>query len=369
MSYGYERVEHGNTFHQSVSNVGKLGAYYTDKDHCERIGWLIDWPEGEVCVIEPSVGDGSAVAEVTKGFPEREQLHIYGVEMNIDTYNKLKASEDRNVDYVINADFLTGVKISQRAFSFCFANPPYGEADNDYRYEQKFEEKLFGYLKRGSLLAYVIPYYLLQDEKFIKSFFGRYEPCVVYRFDDAEYAKFKQIVILAYRRASIGYLKDTLADWYESVDAIEKIPYLPKKHEEVTEKFRVSISKDEQIQYFSTLVFDSDSFRMALSGSSLLQRVGDKACVPQYRAVAAGNPPLPLTKENAYMLGVCGAGAGFAGSEEEHTLHLQRGVVTTVTTGRYESKDSGDGGKIIETTTSSSAMNIIDGDFNFTRLK
>lgn len=43
-----------NSFFQSAQNVRKLGAYYTDVDHCRRIGNLFDFDQAEeICVLEP----------------------------------------------------------------------------------------------------------------------------------------------------------------------------------------------------------------------------------------------------------------------------------------------------------------------------
>ena len=75
-----------NSFFQSAQNVRKLGAYYTDVDHCRRIGNLFDFDQAEeICVLEPSIGDGQAVLTVTG---EREHCKIFGVELNRDTYTE-----------------------------------------------------------------------------------------------------------------------------------------------------------------------------------------------------------------------------------------------------------------------------------------
>ena len=103
-----------NSFFQSAQNVRKLGAYYTDVDHCRRIGNLFDFDQAEeICVLEPSIGDGQAVLTVTG---EREHCKIFGVELNRDTYMEC-LQDNPKFTAILNEDFLKGVKISNNKFS------------------------------------------------------------------------------------------------------------------------------------------------------------------------------------------------------------------------------------------------------------
>ena len=58
-------IKKQSSFSRSLANDAKLGAYYTDISMCRRISHLLRFPDGEVCCLEPSIGDGSAVAAVT----------------------------------------------------------------------------------------------------------------------------------------------------------------------------------------------------------------------------------------------------------------------------------------------------------------
>ena len=155
--YEKKNVSSGNTFFQSITNVGKLGYYPTDQQHCRKIAEMLRWPAGEVNVLEPSIGDGAALRTVISN-ADKSKLHTFGVELNVNIYEKLnEVKKEMKVDYLINADFLHGVKISNNKFGFCFANPPYGDGDG-CRLEQEFVEKIFGYLRNKGLLVLVIPY-------------------------------------------------------------------------------------------------------------------------------------------------------------------------------------------------------------------
>lgn len=355
------KISTGNTFHQSISNVGKLGFYPTDPQHCRKIAEMLNWPEGEVNALEPSVGNGIALRTVLAG-ADKQKIHTYGVELNADIFAELKEHrEEMKLDYILNADFLRGIKISNNRFSFCFSNPPYGDSDN-CRLEQEFVEKIFGYMKPRGLLVLVIPYYDLADEKFVKSFYGRFDPLGVYRFDDAEYSKYKQIVIFANRRSCTGFLRDNLTNWLADYREIERIPYLSQ-----TEDTYDVPASPEEISFFTTKVFDADNFREALFDTALSGAVY-KQCIKPYSAIEAGNPPIPLTSETSHLVAVCGVGSGFAGNEETGNLHLQRGVVEVQETEKYV--DDGDKGGHIEVVKSSvTTMNILDSDFNYIKLE
>lgn len=324
MRYGKD-VSKQNSFSRVIYNEAKMGAYYTDVGHARRIGRLFRWPDEEVCVLEPSVGDGAAVLACTEGCRQR---HVYGVELNADTFeNYLKDSDQV---YAIHADFLNGVRITNGAFSFCFANPPYGENTDGERMERAFIEKMHSYIARKGILALVVPYQTLMDEKgFLKAFFRRFTPMRIYKFDDSEYAKYHQVVIIAQKNVLFTNPSGAYERFFASISDLSEIPYLPKECE-VVEQIEVQPSSDEQIQYFTTLVFDADKAAGGLRETNLYKVFGDRSFPKKYESVSLGRPPVPLSKDNSYLMAICGAGQGLAGSEETKDLHLQRGVVKTV---------------------------------------
>lgn len=314
-------MEKQSNFSRSLANDRKMGAYYTDKQHCKRIGYLIDFPPEQVSVLEPSIGDGTAVKEIVKG---RDNVSVFGVELNEETYrDKLKDNSD--IAYALNTDFLNGVKISHRSFGYCFANPPYGEMEHGVRMEQKFVEKLHPYMKTDAPISLVIPYYVLLQERFLASFTARFNPKMVFRFDDNVYEQFKQIVIIGTKRKTIGYRKEELAVFMESINELEKLPYLPKTPEEVMNKVSAIPSPPENIEYFSTVVFNREEAAAYLANSSVYDKASDMF-VPDYSISSLNRPVIPLKADMLYLLAVCGGGQGLVGSMENGDLHLQRGV-------------------------------------------
>lgn len=352
-----------NSFSRSLINEAKAGAYYTDTGHCERIGRLLSFPEEEVCCLEPSIGDGSALLAVTKECSKRK---LYGVELNRDAYEKIHA-DDRF--YTINADFLNGVKVSNKAFSFCFSNPPYGEdQEKKERLERLFMEKIFNYMTTGGILVYVIPYPVLMDDKFLKPFFARFDVLNVYRFDDSEYEKYHQVAIIAKRRNAIGFMTQWLEVFKPKIEKFEKIPYLPTAEEEIKEKVTVPTSEEDKIVYFTTLVFDQKAAAEELKKSSLYNVVAERGFIKPYSATELGHPAVPLKKDLLYLCAIAGGGQGLTGSAANHDLHLQRGVAKVVVTS--EVVDDGRGGKaLVESSSTKICLTVIENDGSITVLE
>lgn len=350
-------------FSRTLMNEGKMGAYYTDTQHCRRIGRLLEFPE-EFIALEPSIGDGSAIAATLEGaavFPK-----VYGVELNQHTYEEIK-KDDRF--YVIGADFLNGIKVSNKSFSYVFSNPPYGvDADRKERLEKLFMEKFFNYMIPGGILCYVIPYPVFMDEKFLKPFFSRFNPLAVFRFDDAEYAKFHQICVIAQRRNVVGFLRKWYEEFLPKVDELEKLAYLPKETDPIERKIPVPESSDEKLVYFTTLAFDAKAAGEKLRGGNLYSMIGRKGFVPEYRATELGRPAVPLKKDLLYLCAISGGGQGLTGSKENHDLHLQRGVAKVLTDNRVVTAPDGKK-ELVESSYTKITLNVIENDGTISTLE
>lgn len=352
-----------NLFTRSQANDRKMGAYYTDLDHCKRIGNLFEFPEEEeVCVLEPSIGDGKAVLAVT-GRKAGDHIKIFGVEINPVTCEELE--EKKEIDYLLNTDFLNGIKVSHNVFSFCFSNPPYGVAqDENKRLETLFVDKMANYISVDGILALVIPYYVLTDEGFLKTFFKWFQPLAQFRFDDEVYQQFKQIVVIGLKRKSIGYLRSTYDEYLQNIDDISKLPYLPAADEAIN-RIRVLPSYEDKIEFFTTIAFDAKRAAEHLKFSPLYKRMKECIFVPNYTATELGRPPVPLKKDLLYLCAISGGGQGLVGSEENKDLHLQRGVVKTT----IVEEASPDGDTITERSYAKVYLNIIENDGSITVLE
>lgn len=353
-----------NSFFQAAQNVKKLGAYYTDVWHCERIGMLFDFDSAdEVCVLEPSVGDASAVLAVTG---RRQNCKIYAVEIQKETY-ECHLKENQDLTGVLNEDFLRGVKISHGVFSFCFANPPYGEQKEEggtKRLEMMFLEHISRYLKAGAYLALVIPFPVFSEEKFFRAVMTRYEICSYYRFDESEYEKYHQIVAILRKKKSgqSGYLRSAFEEAYAKARQLKTYPYLPESPEEVDECYEVLPTKDSDIEYFTTQKFKPEDVVDNLSLSPLFDVVGEQSFQKRYSGCDLSQPIVPVSKDIAYLLAVSGGGQGLAGNEAEGTLHLQRGVARRVEEDSVNCSEDGDPTSVSVKSYTKIRLNIIQNN-------
>lgn len=213
-----KNVRNVNTFQQTAGNYARYGAFYTNTDMMYRCGRLlkIENEENKVTVVfEPHIGDGTAVTSLLRGAgAERHSIVTYAVEINCDTVEKLKQTKISNqeadeegkvwVDYLLNADTTHGIIMSNAKVDLLYDNPPYG-SDGETRFEQVAEETTFKYLKRNGVHVFVIPYYLISDmsdktyEKFARSYFSRYKPLHIFKFDDEVYKDYNQPSKRCYR--------------------------------------------------------------------------------------------------------------------------------------------------------------------------
>lgn len=351
-----------NGFFQSAQNVRKLGAYYTDVDHCRRIGNLFDFDQAEeICVLEPSIGDGQAVLTVTG---EREHCKIFGVELNRDTYMEC-LQDNPKFTAVLNEDFLKGVKISNNKFSFCFANPPYGEsAEEKKRLEQLFLERIAGYMRNGGYLALVIPYGVFKEEKFFRAVLGRFSLEGFYRFDDKEYEKYHQICAIL-KKKSPGYLRSYFEEKFAAIQRLENYPYLP---EEAAEKHVIIDSRERDIDMFTTRIFDYEAAAERIGASPLWAEIGTKVFQRPYTGCNLTSPIVPVSNEIGYLLAVTGGGEGLSGNAEDQTLHLQRGVAKRIQSEDAMKNDDGKVQKLVQTTYTEIKLNIVENSGRITQL-
>ena len=353
-------IQKQNSFSRVIANDAKMGAYYTNVNMAQRMGYLIDIPENAVVsVLEPSVGDASAV----KAFLGGRDCKLFAVELNQKVAESVK--EKGLADYLLIDDFLTGVKISHNAFGLCFSNPPYGEDEEGKRLETRFVEKIHPYLKTGAPLCLVVPYYVAINPSFLKSYFSRFQPVGLFKFDEQIYKQFQQVALIGIKRKEMGYLKPSLDSFLEQVE-LEKLPYLPEEETQVERKLVAVPSDDTRVEYFTTLVFDRQEAGRNIYRSALSNKLG-VFLMPNFTATDIGRPPVPPKKDLLYMLAISGGGQGLVGSKENHDLHLQRGVAKV--TKSTEVREESDGTMVeVEKSYTSISLNIIENDGTITSL-
>lgn len=349
-----------NSFSRTRANEAKMGAYYTDISHAADIGKLFIWPENEeVCILEPSIGDGSAVVACTDAVshPERK---IFGVELN-DRVAK-QTAENPCIFKILRDDFTNGVMIRKGAFSFCFANPPYlndrdEEESEVNRLEKVFLDKISNYLKIGGILVWIVNTRQFYDKSHLRSWIRDYETLAVYKFRPEEYEKYKQIVVVG-RLAKKGADMDKINQFMETY-AFDKLSELPHNPEAF---IPVLPSSSAGVDLFATRIFRADDAYAYLQGQGIpkdiLSGIDRRVSTKPFSEGDLKRPPIPLKNDSLFLLVASGVGQGFTGSEETCDLHLQRGVAEVVDEVRYHTNDEEEHDDVTGTCTVTSKTNI-----------
>ena len=367
----------GGGFTRTTANEAKMGAYYTDVSHCKSISELFMFPksqEGEVCVLEPSIGDGNAVRTVL-GLREDEtdsNMKVFGVELNQEVCAETR--EKAFIEECVNADFLTNVKISNNAFSFVFSNPPYIQSEKDEEgkgIEMRFLEKITdSYIKRGGILVWVVPYRLICDPRHFRYLFNRYERLALFRFRDGEYAKYGQVVYIGRRVANMVHLVSEFDEEAKAYTSEDVIPVLPDTFEgtRLYQSIEVQTSSSSEVKTFQAKAFNVDEAIQFLAEKADIEDYAKKMSSfltqKPFRVHAMGRPPIPLKKDSLYLLATSGAGQGGTGTVGED-YHLQRGVAEIVEDKEFE-PDEKDPRKGVITVTSHAqiTMSLIETNGN-----
>lgn len=362
-------LEKQSSFSRTLANVGKMGAYYTDLEHCRDIAKMFHFPnDQEVSCLEPSIGDGAAIITVT-GAKENSNIKIFGVELN----NKTAATVKKNphVTDILEADFLNDVFISNNTFSFCFGNPPYLDniEGNGKRSELLFLEKVGNYLCTGAILVWVIPYHVFSETGYLRFWHSRYDTLAMYRFREKEYAKFKQIVVVGRKNRLSTLLSAAQMEMYQAqVYSSDIIPVLP---EEFSEKIDVLPSPSNRITSFAKRTFDPDAAQAAIPSlpTELLEAFDEHMSVQPYSVCCLGRPPIPPKKDSMYLVATSGGGQGLTGSEKDGTLHLQRGNAEVIDEHNFDATEAKDvPNKVIITTRTQISMYIVQNDGRIDKL-
>lgn len=368
----------GSGFSRTRYNEEKMGAYYTDESHCQSLAGLFQFPEKEeVCVLEPSIGNGHAVARVTGTMYEPDdRIKIFGVELDRDVCRATR-SEGYTEDCIC-ADFTDGVKISNNVFSFVFCNPPYiqSETENGERLEMKFLKLITErYIRRDGILVWIVPYRVISDPKHFRYLFDRYERLALYRFREEEYRKFSQVVFVGRKKNTTIHTLEEVQEEGRAYAAEEDIPVLPETFEGTSlwKSIEVSSSPSDAVKLFAPKQFDPEEAITYLEGmkegaEDYRRIMSSFLTVKPFEVNDLGKPPIPLKKDSLYLLATSGAGQGKAG-EKGVDLHLQRGVAEVVEDKEYKPDPNDDKKEMLVVTTHTRVtMTLIETDGTITTI-
>jgi len=360
-----------SSFSRTKENEAKMGAYYTDIAHCRDIHKMFLFPEDEVCALDPSIGDGSAIITAT-GASQNPNIKVFGVELNDRVADE--TAKNPFITECLKADFTNGVAIRKNSFSFAFGNPPYlAEKDEagerNVRLERVFLDKIVNYLKIGAVLVWVIPYNAFLETSYLKMWIRDFDTEAVYKFREAEYQKYHQIVIVGrrvHRRVPLASEVSNYVDQW----CLRNLPELPSN---LQATIPVNPSYEKDIDVFTSRIFDADAaYTFLKKGLSNELKVAFDRRVAQvpYSGGVLSRPPIALKKDSKYLLVTSGFSDGEVGSIETNDLHMMRGVAEVVEDTFYNCNEDGESdGTVTVTTRTQIGLRILENDGKITLLE
>jgi len=201
-----------------LEGIAKAGYYPTPPSVVERVAALIrpTHPASRraVRLFDPCCGTGVALRQLV----DVVGGETYGIEIARDRYDDAQSI----LDHALCASAFA-VRLAHGAFSCLWLNPPYDYDDEAKRLEHAFLAETTRALCPGGLLIFIVPQRRLPVSA--RYLAGHYERLACYRFPDPEYAGFRQVVLLAFKRegAIAGVdSRERVESW-----AYEPLPELP----------------------------------------------------------------------------------------------------------------------------------------------
>jgi tRNA1(Val) A37 N6-methylase TrmN6 len=174
----------------------KLGYYPLPLEEGKRLWKLLDFSTAPASVVDPCVGTGEALHQLTEG----AETEKHGVELDA---NRAAAAAARGIRTIHGDLFNTIANVE--SFSFLFLNPPYdseiGSMDNK-RMEFLFLQHTYRWLVEGGVLLMVVPQARLDSS--IPLLAENFADIRVFRLTDPESQRFDQVALFGVRKRMRG---------------------------------------------------------------------------------------------------------------------------------------------------------------------
>jgi len=197
----------------------KLGYYPLPPIEGDLIRQMLQFPSSPASVIDPCVGMGAALLQITSG----ANVSTYGVELDTDRAANAKAV---GIDIIHGNVFETSAKSGQ--LSLLYLNPPYDSEAGSYnneRMEFLFLQHTYHWLVKRGVLLMVIPAAALYSCAAILA--NRFRNLRVYRLGSPEAEKYKQVAVFGVYDSVRGDAVEKAKSWlrYDCADR-EDLPLL-----------------------------------------------------------------------------------------------------------------------------------------------
>ena len=322
--------------------IERMGYYPTDEPVIEIIRTYLKPSETKGRLFDPCAGEGKAAFALGKAL----NCETWGVELSPDRAEKAQ----QVLDKVYQAPWQACV-LTDESVSWLYLNPPYefDRFDGQKRLEWDFLKTTTSKLIRGGLLTYIIPQKILGMIEVARLLAGHYEAITVYQFPDGLYEKFKQVVVLAYKRKlfqpptdkEVLSLQGLATSELEPIPAIEEPIYelLPAPLRGVNGKPIVFKRTDWEPEEVVEATLDAGVHKT----SEWLDLIH-----PTRGLAQLSQPVMPLKKGHIAMLMASGMMGTVRLTDEEGKPMLIKGRVIKVVE-KTELPDSKDSNTVVET--------------------
>lgn len=291
-----------------MRNTGrlKLGHYPLPTDEARRIRALLMF-SAPCAAIDPCVGDGTALLEITKDIG----AHLVAIELDAD---RAAAAAQKGIATVHGSAF--ECRVSAESCSFLYLNPPYdnelGPHSNE-RMELVFLEHGYRWVMTEGVLVFVIPVTVLGACARLLA--SQFERISVYRLEHPESVRFNQIVVFGKRKRA------HLRGDPKGADALMRAGYrpnlIPALNEAVAERYAIPPSPAATVNYTGLPL---DAVEDALQRSTAMQNA--RGVLVRKQQKLTGRPVLPLHRGAVGLLACSGMLNGFFGEGEmRHIAH------------------------------------------------
>lgn len=213
-----------------IESVAVGGYYPTPRHLIPRIAPLIQpfvGTDTRVSFLDPCVGDGEAVLALMKLVAKGTQPRLYACEMEATRYQALN-SRVGAIKYALYTDAFRVSFKPKAGVSLLFLNPPYDIDRVHGRLEHKFLVRFTEALADQGILLFVVPFYALKSSATWLA--THYDNVHCYKFPDADFAGFKQVVLFAQRRVEARLQPDSRIEAqitrYAAGEGFLELPYL-----------------------------------------------------------------------------------------------------------------------------------------------
>ena len=291
-----------------MRNAGrlKLGYYPLPIDEARNIRALLV-PFGPYAAIDPCVGEGTALVEITQD----TDAHLAGIELDS---ARAASAATKGISTVHGSAF--ECRVLAETCSLLYLNPPYDSEfgpHSNKRMELVFQEHCYRWVISEGVLVFVVPAPAVGTcARLLAAQFDRIS---VFRLQHPESVRFNQVVLFGRRKKA--HLRGEPKGAEDLLRIAYKPQLLPVLNQEVSERYAIPPSPPTTITHTGLPL---DEIEDALQRSVAMRN----ACgiLVRKQQKMTGRPVTPLHKGHVGLLACSGMLNGFFGEGEmRHIAH------------------------------------------------